>query len=99
MWKICWSCSSLALMDVYFSTVSDRLNALMKQLTIIATVFLPLTFITGFLGRTSTGWTPKIHSWPMFLPLEWQRDRGSTRTPILQTPGLALKVDVNAAWT
>jgi magnesium transporter len=38
-------------MDVYLSTASDRLNAVMKQLTIIATVFLPLTFITGFFGQ------------------------------------------------
>jgi hypothetical protein len=39
IWKICWGCSSLALTDVYLSTVSDRLNAVMKQVTIIATVF------------------------------------------------------------
>ena len=31
-------------MDVYLSTVSNRLNAVMKQLTIIATIFLPLSF-------------------------------------------------------
>ena len=37
-------------MDVYLSTVSNRLNSVMKQLTVIATVFLPLTFITGFFG-------------------------------------------------
>src|SRR5204862_1089405 len=42
-------------MDVYLSTVSNRLNAVMKQLTIIATVFLPLTFITGFFGQ-NFGW-------------------------------------------
>ena len=38
-------------MDVYLSTVSNRLNAVMKQLTVLATVFLPLTFITGFFGQ------------------------------------------------
>ena len=42
-------------MDVYLSTVSNRLNAVMKQLTIIATIFLPLTFITGFFGQ-NFGW-------------------------------------------
>jgi magnesium transporter len=42
-------------MDVYLSTVSNRLNVVMKQLTIIATVFLPLTFITGFFGQ-NFGW-------------------------------------------
>ena len=38
-------------MDVYLSTVSNRVNAVMKQLTVIATIFLPLTFITGFFGQ------------------------------------------------
>jgi magnesium transporter len=38
-------------MDVYLSSVSNRTNDVMKQLTIIATVFLPLTFITGFFGQ------------------------------------------------
>ena len=36
--------------DVYMSTVSNRLNGTMKQLTVITTVFLPLTFLTGFFG-------------------------------------------------
>jgi magnesium transporter len=56
-------------MDVYLSTVSNRLNAVMKQLTIIATVFLPLTFITGFFGQNFDWMVTKIHSWPMFLAL------------------------------
>jgi magnesium transporter len=38
-------------MDVYLSTVSNRLNGVMKQLAIIATVFMPLTFLTGFFGQ------------------------------------------------
>ncbi|MGI8421571.1 MAG: magnesium/cobalt transporter CorA [Gaiellaceae bacterium] len=42
-------------MDVYLSTVSNRLNTVMKQLTVMATVFLPLTFITGFFGQ-NFGW-------------------------------------------
>jgi magnesium transporter len=42
-------------MDVYLSTVSNRLNVVMKQLTIIATIFLPLTFVTGFFGQ-NFGW-------------------------------------------
>jgi magnesium transporter len=42
-------------MDVYLSTVSNRLNAVMKQLTIIATVFLPLSVVTGFFGQ-NFGW-------------------------------------------
>ena len=38
-------------MDVYLSTVSNRLNSVMKQLTVIATIFFPLTFVTGFFGQ------------------------------------------------
>jgi magnesium transporter len=37
-------------MDVYLSTVSNRLNSTTKALTVIASLFLPLTFLTGFYG-------------------------------------------------
>jgi len=37
-------------MDVYLSTVSNRLNQTMKTLTAIASLFLPLSFLTGFYG-------------------------------------------------
>lgn len=37
--------------DLYLSTISNRQNDVMKQLTVIATVFLPLSFITGFFGQ------------------------------------------------
>ncbi len=39
------------LLDVYLTTVSNRLNQVMKQLTIIATIFMPITFITGVFGQ------------------------------------------------
>jgi magnesium transporter len=38
------------LLDIYLSSVSNRLNEVMKVLTIIATIFIPLTFISGIYG-------------------------------------------------
>jgi magnesium transporter len=37
--------------DMYLSTVANRQGEVNKQLTIIATIFLPLTFLTGFFGQ------------------------------------------------
>ena len=39
--------------DMYLSTVANRQGEIAKQLTIIATIFLPLTFLTGFFGQNS----------------------------------------------
>jgi len=39
-----------SLMDVYHSSVSYRMNQIMKVLTIISTIFIPLTFIVGLYG-------------------------------------------------
>jgi magnesium transporter len=37
--------------DVYLSTIANRRDQIMKQLTVLAAVFLPITFITGFFGQ------------------------------------------------
>jgi magnesium transporter len=39
-----------SLMDIYLSSVSNRMNEIMKVLTIISTIFIPLTFIVGVYG-------------------------------------------------
>ncbi len=56
-------------MDVYLSTVSNRLNSVMKQLTIIATIFLPLSWITGFFGQNFGFEVRHIAGAPAFLVL------------------------------
>ncbi len=38
------------MLDIYLSSLSNRLNEIMKVLTVIATIFMPLTFITSFYG-------------------------------------------------
>jgi magnesium transporter len=40
-----------SLLDVYLTTVSNRQNEIMKQLALISTIFLPITFITGVFGQ------------------------------------------------
>jgi magnesium transporter len=37
--------------DAYLSIVSNRLNQITKQLTVVATIFLPLSFVVGFFGQ------------------------------------------------
>lgn len=39
-----------AMVDIYLSSINNRMNAVMKVLTIIATIFMPLTFIAGVYG-------------------------------------------------
>ena len=38
------------MLDIYLSSMSNRMNAVMKVLTIIATIFMPLTFLAGVYG-------------------------------------------------
>lgn len=38
------------LMDVYLSAVSNKMNEIMKVLTIVSTIFIPLTFVAGIYG-------------------------------------------------
>lgn len=41
---------AMSLMEMYMTTMSHKMNEVMKVLTIIATIFIPLTFISGVYG-------------------------------------------------
>ncbi|HKY33822.1 MAG TPA: magnesium/cobalt transporter CorA [Candidatus Polarisedimenticolia bacterium] len=47
------------LMEIYLSSLSQRMNEVMKVLTIIATIFIPLTFIAGVYGM-NFDWMPEL---------------------------------------
>jgi magnesium transporter len=54
------------MLDIYLSSVSNRLNAVMKVLTIIATIFMPLTFLAGVYGMNFRH-MPELE-WPWAYP-------------------------------
>jgi magnesium transporter len=55
--------------DAYLSVVSNRLNQITKQLTVVATIFLPLSFIVGFFGQNFKWLVVNIDSLGDFLIL------------------------------
>jgi magnesium transporter len=59
--------ANMAVISVEQTKVSVRQNATIEQLTILATVFLPLTFITGFFGQNFAWLVGRIHGLAEFL--------------------------------
>jgi magnesium transporter len=55
--------------DAYLSVVSNRLNQITKQLTVVATIFLPLSFIVGFFGQNFKWLVTNIGSEADFIVL------------------------------
>jgi magnesium transporter len=55
------------LQEAYLSSISNRMNEIMKVLTIISTIFIPLTFIAGIYGMN---FDPHVSRWNM-PELEW----------------------------
>ena len=51
------------MLDIYLSSVSNRMNEVMKVLTIIATIFIPLTLIAGVYGMNFTDMPELKSSW------------------------------------
>lgn len=57
------------LLDIYLTAVNNRMNAIMKMLTIIATIFIPLTFIVGVYGM-NFHYMPEL-KWRWGYPMTW----------------------------
>jgi len=55
--------------DTYMSVVSNRLNSVMKLLTFITTVFMPLTFLSGIYGMNYVYMPPKDEPWGFYACL------------------------------
>jgi len=59
----------VGLMDLHLSSTSNRLNEVMKTLTIVATIFIPLTFVAGVYGM-NFDYMPELH-WRWAYPTVW----------------------------
>lgn len=57
------------LLDIYISSVSNKMNEVMKVLTVYATIFIPLTFITGVYGMNFQ-YMPEL-AWKWAYPAIW----------------------------
>ncbi len=65
-----------SLLDLYLSSVSFRLNETMRVLTVIATIFIPLTFVAGVYGmnfgnKSDSPWAMPELNWYYGYPLLW----------------------------
>lgn len=58
-----------SMLDIYLSSTSNRMNEIMKVLTIISTVFMPLSFIVGIYGMNIRN-MPEL-GWPYMYPVLW----------------------------
>jgi magnesium transporter len=56
-------------LDIYLTSVSNKMNEVMKVLTVIATIFIPLTFLAGVYGM-NFDYMPEL-SWPWAYPVVW----------------------------
>lgn len=57
------------ILDIYLSSISNKMNEVMKVLTIIATIFIPLTFVAGIYGMNFK-FMPELE-WRWAYPLVW----------------------------
>jgi len=66
---------SAGLTELYMSSVSHRMNDVMKVLTVIATIFIPLGFVTGIYGMNfnpdASPWSMPELNWYWAYPMFW----------------------------
>lgn len=64
-----------SMLDIYLSSVSNKMNEVMRVLTVMATIFIPLTFIVGVYGmnfdRDAGPWSMPELGWSFGYPLIW----------------------------
>ena len=75
------------MLDAYLATISNRLNEVMKRLTLLATIFMPITFITGVFGMNFTG-----------MPFTWNWLFWTTIAATVITPLAMLVWFVRSGW-
>lgn len=54
---------AMVALDTYLSVVNNRMNDIMKTLTLITTLFMPLTFLTGFFGMNFFSAVLPLEAW------------------------------------
>ena len=57
------------MLDIYLSSISNKMNQIMQVLTIIGTIFIPLTFLAGIYGMNFQ-YMPEL-GWKMAYPALW----------------------------
>jgi len=67
---------STSMLDIYLSSVSNRMNEIMRVLTVITTTFIPLSFVAGVYGmnfgsNSSSPWAMPELNWYYGYPLVW----------------------------
>lgn len=64
-----------SMLDIYLSSISQRTNETMRVLTIIATIFIPLTFVVGIYGmnfeHADSPWAMPELGWYFGYPMVW----------------------------
>jgi len=63
------------MLDIYMSSISNKMNEVMKVLTIIATIFIPITFVAGIYGMNFDSSISKLNmpelKWPFGYIFAW----------------------------